>query len=238
MPRDFFPRREADILQWTAAFSARINAAPQDYSTTPEQADAYALAQRAFADAYRAAQDRGTNSSTAFAAKTAARVALEAATRLIVKRIGGTPTVTDEMRIALGLKPRRGGRRRRTVPAPETAPILRVLGVAGHAFTVRLEDAKSPARRGKARDAHGAMIFGFVGDDPPAGRDGWALRASTTRATAAVTFDAGLPPGTPVWLTAYWFNRRAERGPSSTPVLAHIPHDVASFQRGAARLAA
>src|SRR3982751_470101 len=101
MPRDFFPRREADIVRFTANFSERINAAPGDYSIPPARAAAYAATQQAFADAYFVVQNPGTNSSAAVVLKDDARVELEAATRSLVKCVTGTETVTDPMRIAL-----------------------------------------------------------------------------------------------------------------------------------------
>jgi hypothetical protein len=234
MPRDYYPRRESDIRSFTAHFSEKISAAPADYGLTQARADEYAVLQQTFSDAYLTVQDRGANSTSAVVAKENARVALEAGTRALVKTVKAQWSVTNEMRINLGLPPR--GARRRHVAVPEEAPILRVVGAAGGAVQVRLVDAGS-TRRGLPRDARGAILFGFVGQVPPSGRDRWTFKGGTSRATAEVRFDAGLPPGTKVWLTACWINARAERGPSCAPVCTYLQYGM-TFQPLAQRRAA
>lgn len=223
MPRDFFPRRESDIRSFTAHFSETISAAPADYRLTQAQADEYAAVQQAFSDAYITVQDRGANSSAAVAGKETARVALEAATRLLVKIIKAQPDVTDAMRIDLGLPAR--PTRRHHVSVPDAPPILRVVGAIGGAVQIRLVDAGS-TRRGLPRDARGALIFGFVGDVPPSDRKQWMYKGGTSRGIVEVRFDAAIPPGTKVWLTACWVNARAEQGPSCAPVCTYLQYGM------------
>jgi hypothetical protein len=234
MPRDFYPRREADIVRFTANFSAKINADAPLYGLTEPAAAEYAVLQQAFAQTYAVAQSPSTDTSSATAAKEADRVALERATRPLVRLIKANPNVTDEMRVNLGLSPQT--QRRRRVPAPDAAPSLLVVGSVGGAVRVRLSDLTS-LRRGKPRDVNGAVIFGHAGDNPPADPREWNVKAITSRATAQLHFSPNLPPGTKVWLTACWTNARQERGPLCEPVFTHLTYGVA-VQRTQLRQAA
>jgi hypothetical protein len=224
MPRDFYPRREADIVRFTANFSAKINADAPLYGLTEPAAAEYAVVQQAFAQAYAVAQCPSTDSSSATAAKEAERVALERATRPLVRLIKANPNVTDEMRVNLGLP--RQTQRRRHVPAPDAAPLLRVVKSVAGAISVRLGDATS-MRRGKPRDVCRAVVLGYIGENPPADPRQWSLAAIPSRATAQLHFNPNLPPGTKVWLTACWTNARQERGPLCEPVVTHLTYGVA-----------
>lgn len=219
MPRDFYPRPEAAIVSFTANVTARISAAPADYGVSPEAASEYASLQRAFAEAYQTVQSPGTNASAAYVAKDAARIALERATRLLVKTVAATATVTGAMRIELGLNPRAPRRQRR--PVPDAPPILRIAGTVGSAVHWQLIDATGTKRR-RPRDVSGAVFHGCVGAHPPAHDADWRMMGLTSRATGEVTFDPSLPPGTMVWLQAFWFNARGEPGPACAPVCTYL----------------
>jgi hypothetical protein len=234
MPRDFYPRREADIVSFTSNFGSRVTTDPEAFGLTPEMVAGYMDLQRAFVACYFTVHAPSSNSSSAYAAKKAARVKLEAATRPLVSRVRATLAVTDGQRALLGLKPRPV--RRRHVPAPEGPPYLRVRGAVGRMLRIELSDRTS-LRRGIPRDVDGATILGYVGDFPPANADQWELKGHTSRATTAVRFDNALPPGTKVWLIAHWFNRRCERGPNCAPVYTHLPYG-ATMRLGLAQRAA
>jgi hypothetical protein len=223
MPRDFYPRPEAAIVAFTANLSAKLSAALLDYGISPEAAAEYASLQQAFAEAYQTCQGPTTNASSAYAGKTTARIALERMTRFLAKVISGQPTVTDAMRVSLGLKPRPVRRQHR--PVPDEAPILRVKGTIGRLVQLQLVDA-TPNRPRRPRDVSGAMILGYAGPQLPADDAAWRIMGSTTRATGQVTFAPDLPPGTTVWLKAYWFNARHEPGPACSPIHTHLSFDL------------
>lgn len=223
MPRDFYPRPEAAIVAFTANLSAKLSAAPSDYGIPPETAAEYASLQQAFAEAYATCQNAGTNASTAYTGKADARIALERMTRQLVGMFYVSPTLTDELRSALNLKPRAIRRQRR--PVPDAPPILRVKATSGNVVRLELCEFTSSKRR-RPRDVSGAVIKGYVGTNPPADGKAWLMMGSTSRATTQVTFAPHLPPGTLVWLTAYWFNARGESGPACTPVPTHLSHSI------------
>src|SRR4051794_25611367 len=104
MPRDYYPRRESDILAFTSNFSQRINASPELYLLTPQRAAEYAMIQQAFADAYRNYSAPSGNSSVAREVKESARIALEAATRPIVVVIKSATSIPEAQKITVGLR--------------------------------------------------------------------------------------------------------------------------------------
>lgn len=219
MPRDFYPRRESDIQSFTTNFSAILSADPEAYGLTPARVDEYSALQQAFSDAYITAQNPGANSSSSVAFKESCRVALEAGTRPLVKTIKGQPTVTDAMRISLGLSGR--PTRRHHVFVPDKPPILRVIDSVGGTVRVRLVDAES-TRRGLPRDARMALVFGFVGEFPPADCSLWKCNRATSHAVTQVRLGDAIGPGTKVWLKACWTNARGEQGPSSAPIHTYL----------------
>ena len=66
----------------------------------------------------------------------------------------------------------------------------------------------------------GASVFSFVGATPPVGVFGWNFEGNTGRTIIDAQFAGTLAPGTVVWLTAFWYNPRAESGPGCSPVSA------------------
>ncbi len=80
----------------------------------------------------------------------------------------------------------------------------------------------APQRRGKPPGAAGANLYAFIGPTPPPSLAAWTFKGSATRPVAEIAFDASVPPGTQVWLSACWYNPRAQSGPLSRPLSAHL----------------
>jgi hypothetical protein len=228
MPRDFYPRRETDVLSWTNNFREQIGAAPPgSLGLTDEQVRHYSDTQTAFAAAYQAANDPSTRTPVAVQAKNTLLRALEKETRQLAAIIRAFPGATRDMKSVLRLVVR--SKRRRHVPAPAVAPRLYVNSVKGRTVKLRLWDAQSSRPRGgRPRDVWGAMVFAALGEVPPPPPDkmgngaGWRYVGSVTRTKLSATFSADVPPGTKVWFIAAWFNWRDERGPMCMPAYTHI----------------
>ncbi|MBC8106837.1 MAG: hypothetical protein H7Z14_09635 [Anaerolineae bacterium] len=106
--------------------------------------------------------------------------------------------------------------------APGSAPVLSVSPAPGqNAATVRLAQAEA-ARRGRPQTALGAMIFTFVGDEPPTDASGWRFHTLASSTSIDITFDAQLAPGTKVWITANWFGTRKQTGPMAAAISTHL----------------
>ncbi len=54
------------------------------------------------------------------------------------------------------------------------------------------------------------------------------LVGTDTRLNTAVEFGNEYPPGTKVWFSAFWLNRRAQSGPACTPVSTQLGFGVAT----------
>src|SRR5688500_15978912 len=142
MPRDFYPRPEADIVKWTSNFSSRILRDPQRFALTEGQAAAYAERQAAFATAYRAAKTRRAKSDTsATVTKEFARVILEAETRKLVNLIRASKSVCVDDKLKLGIRMLNGPKRR--IKRPDNTPGLEILSVDGRTLQVRLIDLEN-----------------------------------------------------------------------------------------------
>lgn len=222
MPRDFYPRREADIVSFTSNLSARINFSPSEYGLSEIIAQNYAIKQQAFAEAFVAVQSNSSNSTSAVSLKEERRIVLERETRRIVRMVKGQMTVTDEMRINVGLKP--NARRRQHVPVPGFAPKLTVKNGGGTVLGIELLDAETN-RIALPRDVRHAYVMTYIGEHPPADVGRWSHLTTTFKARFEARFHRDLPPGTTIWLTACWQNPRGQRGPWSEPVRTRIQFD-------------
>jgi hypothetical protein len=226
MPRDFYPRREADILAWTGNFRAKIDSIGESLGVSPSQIEAYGLAQERFASLYRAAQSPTQRTPSVMVAKNTARIGLEAISRQLAAAIGAQENITSETRVSLGLALRRRGGYRRALPPPAEPPHLLVRLMDGRIATIVLSDRNGDKRR-KPRGASSAIIFSYVCDagvvgGPPANIREWSFAGQTTRTIARVAFDARLEPGTRVWLSACWVNSKGKEGRPCEPVMTYV----------------
>lgn len=214
---DFIPAREADLVTWSINFDTKITATPTDYGLTALQATAYAAVHDAFIAAYNMANDPTTRSPVNITAKNTAKAALIDEARELARIVQATPGVTPAQKEGLGLNPRTNGPS--PVPVPEEAPTLDVVVREGTMVRIKLHDG-SGSRRGKPAGVAGASVFSFVGATPPVEVSDWKFEGNTTRTVVELNFAAELPPGTIVWMTAFWYNPRGMSGPGCTPVSA------------------
>lgn len=223
---NYIPSREADLLGFAENFSTKITAAPTTYGLTAAQAAAFATLYTNFDDAMRALQDPVTQSPSFVAAKNAAKDALvngPGGIRALAAIVQATPGITDQNLIDLRLTVR--DREPSPVPPPEFAPEIDVFPPVVRTVKIRLHNEKTIGRRGKPDGAIGATIFSHVGELPPALDDiaAWKLEMQTGQTTAEIEFPSTVPPGSTVWITAYWYNRRGETSPATPPVNTNLP---------------
>lgn len=212
---DFLPRRDADLLCWSAAFKKNIVMDPAAYGLSQAQADSYALNHDRFEAGYSLAVAPASRTRSSIIAKDELRDALKADARKLATIVRATPGITAEQRAVLGLGVRQGASPSR-IGRPSAAPRLSLAALGSN--TVRLR-VRHPdwSRRGKANGIAGAAIYGCAGEEPPASVQQWSLMTNATRMNVDVTFEC-LPYGALVWLCACFFNPRHENGPMSTPV--------------------
>ena len=215
------PKKDFDLVDWSRNFREKIVGHTEEFGLTEAQADAYALLDEQFAQAYAQASGPASKSQYLVALKNTARAALWAGARELYARIQVNTSVSDADKIALGvLVPKTT---LTPVPRPSEAPGIRVVSTSGHTVTLRFIDATNPTRRGRPIGTASLNLFTHVGPDAPAGPDGWRYALSTTKVTVDVTLPSSVAPGAMVWFTAFWLNPRGQPGPTAAPIGTNIP---------------
>lgn len=219
----FPPRKEADLLAWSASFSNALAVDPTIYGLTMAQATAYAALDTAFADAYAIATNPVSNSKANVEMKNTAKENLlygPGGAWQLVNICQAFPDMNNDLRAALNI--RIPDTDPTPVPVPDSSPDIDIVSTFGHTVKVRVHESKSP-NTGKPEGVKGASLFYYVGDEPPAEVSEWGFAGNTTKNTYDVVLPAETAAGAQVWLTAFWFNNRMQSGPAATPVSIHVP---------------
>ena len=219
MRTDFFPAREADQVDWFQNFSTLTNDSPQAFGLTVEQTGPYATQLAAFMAAYARATAEMTRSTPNITTKNELRTGMIAQSRKLARIVQAAPQVTNAMRQALRLNVRDTSRT--PVPAPTVSPALALAAGPGRTVVVTIRDP-ADRRRARPRGAASTTVLSHVGDAPPISITAWAYQASVSRRSVTLPFDAALPPGTCVWVTAFYQNARGEAGPASTAACEYL----------------
>jgi hypothetical protein len=216
---NFLPPKEADLLAWSLNFATRIAATPIVYAVSAAQAAAYGTLHDTFAAALQAATEPGTRTKPSIQAKNDAKTALldgPNGARSLARIIQAAPAVTNEQKALLGLTVRDS--EPTPVPPPEFPPDIAILSVLNRTVKVRLRDIENPDRRGKPDGVKGATVFYSVGDDAPSDPAEWSFAFNTTRTVFDVDFPQTVAAGAKVWLTAFWYNTKAQSSPPASYV--------------------
>jgi hypothetical protein len=230
MAANFYYRNtHSEIVSGSAQFAAYVAAHYAELGLTSVQSDGFGVVDAALQAAWSASSAPATRTSVTVKATRLAMKNMRAMAVSLAKQIAANPAVVHSQLVALGLLPRAQPTR---LPRIDATPALRVMSVIGREMRVRVRDA-SGARRGRASNALGCLIYTFIGETPPAGIDGWTCRGPSTGNWATVLFPESFGPGTKVWFTAQWFNARGV-GPGCTPVPALIGIDVSIPSKPAA----
>ncbi|MGC4032336.1 MAG: hypothetical protein QM754_11510 [Tepidisphaeraceae bacterium] len=208
------PKTDNGLLSFALNFKTLITAAPTTYGLTAAQATAYGTVVTTYANAL-AACDPGIRSATAVAAKNTARDALKLASDQTANLINGTPSVTDAQKVALGIPPRA---KPTPIPAPSTPPSVEIISVSGWNVKVGLRTSSTDAKRRKPAGVAGATVMSYVGPTPSNDMSKWKYEGMSGKTIVEVTFPITVPPGSQVWLTAFWFNNRKQTGPAAQPI--------------------
>jgi len=231
--KNFFDGTDAEIASGTQVFSGVINTDFALYGLTNAQATSYSILSGQYFAAWQAATNPATRTHGTVAAKNAAKIALKAAAKDLASIINGTPTVTDQMKIDVGLRVSDG---RTPWPVPTVAPKIGISNYGGNTLKVILSDA-NVQKRGKPAFVKGAAVYYWVGEETPNENTPWVTFGNTGRTLFNMEFPSSLPQGTKVWVIAAWFNGRGQFGPSCQPV-STLLLGQSTFQQGNLKLAA
>lgn len=106
MGKSFFRGTDSELFTGSNAFSAKINQFPEMYGLLPSEAEDYALANAAYAEAYQRAASAATATPAAVQARRDAKKVLRRKASLLTRKIAGTETVSDAQKLTLGLSVR------------------------------------------------------------------------------------------------------------------------------------
>ena len=225
MPDSFLPSRESELVTWSTNFDTLITANPAIYGLDLVQAAAYGALHNAFVAAYQTANDPSTRTPSSIVSKDDAKDVLIASARDLVGIIQNFPGTTDVLRSDLGITV--PDTEPTPIPAPSDPPGIDIVSAVARTVKLRLHDVLSPTTRGKPDGVAGAAVFSFVGETAPVELEDWQFEGNTTRTIVDVNFAPEVANGATVWLTAFWFNPRAQSGPAAQPVTTNIPGGLA-----------
>jgi hypothetical protein len=208
------PSTDTGLLQWSQNVVNLITPTPANWGLVVGDVTTYTALNSSYSTAL-AACDKPVRNKSAVVAKNAAKLALKNGAAVVANKIYATPTVTDAMKVQIGMPPRANPQ---PIPAPSSAPGLDVLSVSAWTVSIKLHDSTSSAKRGKPPGVSGASVFSFVGATPPDDIASWKFEGNTGKTKVNVVFPNTVAPGARVWLTAFWFNGRKQSGPACAPV--------------------
>jgi hypothetical protein len=230
--RSFFPSKDAQLVEWGLRFGQLISLSPAIYGLLSTQTAAFTVLATNFDLTWRAVDDKSTRSKSKVLAKNTARELMKADARRLASIIYGQPNLSPQQISELGLTVKKT--RPTPRPAPGTAPTIDVVEVSGWTMTIALKNGQS-VRRGKPVDVQGASLFTYVGPTAPINVTDWTFATLVSKTTTKLVFDSSLPPGTTVWVTAFWFSPALESGPAAKPVSAQI--QFGGISKGSVRMA-
>ena len=213
------PNTDAALATWAANLATRVAGRIDHYGANVTQSNDFTALNDAFQSAYAASSNADTRTRGKILAKNDARDLLVIAARRLVAVLQAFPATTDEQRVELGLRVRKAARTQ--TPPPTVSPAISAAAGPGRTVVVTIQDP-ADERRARPRGAASTTVLSHVGSVPPASIAAWAYQASVSRRSVTLPFDAALPPGTCVWVTAFYQNARGEAGPASTPVCEYL----------------
>jgi len=217
----FLPTTEAGLLNFSQNFDEQINETPEAFGLTLALAAAYSTLYTNYATTYANANHPTTRTPASIAAKNDAKEALIENTRQLALIVQGTPGVTNEQRVALGLTVRDTSPTR--IPRPSSMPVIEFESVNGNRVYIRVHDNESPGRA-KPEGVTGVYTYTYVGENPPTQIGAWKFEGSTSKTELFIDFPASVEPGTKVWVTAAWANAKFEAGEATPAVFTYTNH--------------
>lgn len=220
MPRDFFPRRDEEVVSFASNFAQKISLDPGSLGLTPEQAADCSDKSDRFATAFRVANEPSTSTTSTRFVKNAARRELEISVRMLAAIIRANPAVTDVQRISLGLSMHRAldNGDPAAIGKPDSKPSVRVRAVNGRRVKIQLRDVAYPTKTGKPPGIAGARVYCFQGEQPSADLADWRFIDAFTRTDFTIDFGPRASGGIPLWIAACWYSPRGECGAMSNPI--------------------
>jgi len=223
MSKSFVPDTDAGLLAFASNFNAQITAIGGSIGLSPAMISQYGTLFTAYQTALAAAVEPSTRGGATILAKNLAKKPLVEDTRVLARIIQSNPSVTDEQRYDLGLPIHKDGPS--PIPSPTSSPEIHVISTLGRTITVRLHSADA-VKRGRPLNTTGATVMTYVGAAPSNNPQDWKFMGNFNKTVCELTFDAAVPNGATVWISAFWVGTKMASGPASAPIPVNLPGSV------------
>ncbi|MEM9753219.1 MAG: hypothetical protein AAF916_07515 [Planctomycetota bacterium] len=215
----YIPARLEDYESFVRNLYTKLTADPTAYGTTENAIIPFATAYEAFAAAYALTQDPSTRTKPTIAGRDTARVQLNEQLRPLVATLQASPAMTDAKREELELPIRDS--QPTPVPVPSEMPQVLVDPPLGTTIHFRVVNAEG--KRARPEGAAGVLVYTYLGDVAPTDLTQWQFRGLSTKYKNDLPFPADTTPGSRVFVTACWVNRKGQPGPACQPVNFNLP---------------
>ena len=187
MSAPYIPAKNALFNNWLLNFATLIAAAPTTYGLTSGDGTAITAVKTAWASAYAAAQNPSTRTPATVAAQDGARANAEAVARPMAMEVRLNASVSDALKIGLGLTipnvpPT-------PIPAPTIAPALSLVRAVSLQQVLAYKD---PSAVGKAKPfgSIGVQLFSAAGTSFATDPEQCSYQGTFTKSPITVDFDA------------------------------------------------
>jgi len=212
---DYIPREDAQFRTWATQFAAYISANASAFLLSSAQAASIQSVVDDFDAAYLVATAEATRTKPTIIAKDDARSIAESLCRQYAIIIKETPGISDEDKVAAGVRPVNPNRD--PIQCPQTSPIVTIIGNTPSAQTLEYRDPTEPASKAKPFGASELQLFLAIAETENSPLADARFVGKFTRNPIAVEFDEG-DNGKFATYYARWASVRGEVGPWSLPV--------------------
>lgn len=222
MIESYIPAKDSLFRQWANTFANKLNANPEKFMMTPAQTQAIREAVDDFIEKYEVTLEKDTRTKTTIIAKDDARSIAETMCREWASLIKENLGISDEDKVAAGVRPINPARD--PIFVPQTSPILAIIGNTPGAQTLQFRDPTEPTKRAKPFGASELQLFLAVTDSEgltAAPLSEARFHSKVTRNPIAVEFGQD-DNGRTATYYARWASAKGEFGPWSLPVVLKI----------------
>ena len=209
---------EPKLINFTRNLADRLTADPAAFGETAERVAQYVVTRDRFISAYDVANAEPTRTRSNIELKDERKKTLVNSTRSIIRQVQSRPETTDAQRRALQITV--ADRTKSDNPPPSEMPQIEIVMAIRHTVRLRLRNPDGGRRR--PAGCAGAQVFYAVGAMP--GKPGdWMSAGLWTSREYDVMFPLDTPAGSPVWVSAAYYNRKGQYGPMADAVTCNLP---------------
>lgn len=211
----YIPASDAGIQAWAANFDSIVAVDYASLGISAPEAAAVTAATGDYTSKLTLATDPSTRTPVAISDKNVSRAALLATVRPLAQRVRIDPSISDMVKVSLGLNPY--GTPPTPISAPTTFPLLDILRAEPGVVWCRFRDSDTPTTKAKPYGVVQMEIWTAVGTVPAPTPSGTEYYGPATKAPFSLEFLES-QAGQIVTIFGRWRNRNGQVGPWSSGV--------------------